>query len=671
MPVRVLDCNGSGSTSDVLAGLSWIRTIDLGTRRGVVNLSLGGGPSTMLDNAVRQLVTEGYIVTVAAGNESQNACDVSPAREPSALTIGATTRVDTRAWYSNFGSCLDLFAPGDSIVGAGISSSTSQQTMSGTSMASPHAAGAAAIAFTAQPSSSPSDIAALLINDATQDVLSSVGTNSPNRLLMVAGDSLPPSDIPSVPQNVVADPSDSAVTISWTPGDAGAVPITSFTVTGTPDGLCTTPVIATGAQHTCEVSGLTNGVEYAFSVVAINASGVASSASTIVIATPSDSPSPEEDLATITKVTPTRVADTRQSLSTSRSAMRVSGERIFEVDVTEAVGLAAETIEAVALNLTLTETSAPSSGGFATVFPCGSTVPNASNLNFVSGETVAAGVLTAVSTAGEICVYVYGEAHVIVDATGVIAKDRGYASFTPVRQVDTRSGLGDVIDEPVAYRSIEIPVRDMAGIDHSNISAVSATLTVTSTVAPQVGGFAAVYACDGTPPDASTLNFRSDQTIANSFISPISQEGTFCVYVYGEADVLVDINGLFTNESEFEAVQPTRVADTRTTDSIGTLTSTSSELVVPISINNEILMTQDSVVTLNVTAVDTVAPETGGFVTVYPCGTRPDTSTLNFTTGQTVANSMIAPVSTQGTICVYVYGKADILIDINGISQST
>ncbi|MGB0730449.1 MAG: hypothetical protein ACPGT1_11470, partial [Ilumatobacteraceae bacterium] len=206
-------------------------------------------------------------------------------------------------------------------------------------------------------------------------------------------------------------------------------------------------------------------------------------------------------------------------------------------------------------------------------------------------------------------------------------------------------------------------------IDHSNISAVSATLTVTSTVAPQVGGFAAVYACDGTPPDASTLNFRSDQTIANSFISPISQEGTFCVYVYGEADVLVDINGLFTNESEFEAVQPTRVADTRTTDSIGTLTGTSSELVVPISINNEILMTQDSVVTLNVTAVDTVAPETGGFVTVYPCGTRPDTSTLNFTTGQTVANSMIAPVSTQGTICVYVYGKADILIDINGISQ--
>jgi hypothetical protein len=513
---------------------------------------------------------------------------------------------------------------------------------------------------------------------------------------MVAGGSLPPSDIPSVPQNVVADPSDAAVTISWIPGDAGAVPIASFTVTGTPDGLCTTPFIAAGAQHTCEISGLTNEVEYAFSVVTINASGVASSASTTVIATPSESfssetpadvpseepaptipeddPSPEPPAqapATITQVTPTRVADTRQASPTARSAMRVSGERILEVDVTEAVGLVAETIEAVALNLTLTETSAPPSGGFATVFPCGSTVPDTSNLNFDSGETIAAGVLTAVSTAGEICVYVYGEAHVIVDATGVIAKDHGYASFTPVRRVDTRNGLGDVIDEPVAFRSIEIPVRDMAGIDHSNISAVSATLTVTSTVAPPVGGFATVYGCDGTPPDASTLNFRSNETVANSLISPISQEGTICVYVYGKADVLVDINGLFTNKSEFAAVQPTRVADTRTTDSIGTLTSTSSELVVPISITNEILMAQDSVVTLNVTAVDTVAPETGGFVTVYPCGTRPDTSTLNFTTGQTVANSMIAPVSTQGNICVYVYGKADILIDINGISQST
>ena len=105
----------------------------------------------------------------------------------------------------------------------------------------------------------------------------------------------------------------------------------------------------------------------------------------------------------------------------------------------------------------------------ARVFPCGSAVPDASSLNFVSGETIAAGVLTAVSTAGEIYVHVYGVLSSLMPLGD--AKERGYASFTPVRRVDTRNGLGDVIDEPVAYRSIEIP-RDMAGIDHSDISAV-------------------------------------------------------------------------------------------------------------------------------------------------------------------------------------------------------
>ena len=221
-----------------------------------------------------------------------------------------------------------------------------------------------------------------------------------------------------------------------------------------------------------------------------------------------------------------------------------------------------------------------------------------------------------------------------------------------------------------AYRSLEIPVGALGGVPSTDIAAISATLTVTSTIAPEVGGFATVYACDSTPPDASTLNFTTGRTIANSFISPLSAEGTLCVYIYGEADVIVDINGMFTEDSAFSPMQPSRILDTRSTSAIGTLSNGVTDLEVPISVGTQSLTDLDTVVTLNVTAVGTIASEVGGFLTVYPCGARPDTSTLNFVTGQTVANSMVAPVSAQGTVCVYVYGKADVLIDINGISQA-
>ena len=682
VPVRVLDCDGAGSTSGVLAGLSWIRSIDLGTRRGVVNLSLGGGASPTLDNAVAQLSAEGFVVAVAAGNEAQNACDVSPAREPSALTVGATTESDSKAWFSNFGPCVDLFAPGSSIVGAGLASATARQTMSGTSMASPHAAGAAAIALTAWPAASASDVIQLLVDDATPDVLSSIGTDSPNRLLMVAGESLPASDTPSTPHSVSAEAGNSSVTLRWVPGDPSVVAVTSFTVTGSPEGLCTTEFIASGVEHSCVISNLTNGVEHSFSVVAVNAAGVASSASDTVVATPTVNNAQEQPAstapggpvgtsgATISQITPTRVADTRRTSLTNRSSARISGDRVLRVDVVDAIELAADEIEAVALNLTLTDTSAGPYGGFATVFPCDASVPDTSSLNFVSGATVATGVLSAVGADGDVCVYVFGEAHVIVDVTGVIAANRGYTSFVPVRQADTRNGAGVSTSDPITYRSLEIPVGTLGGVPSTDIAAISATLTVTSTVAPSVGGFATVYACDSAPPDASTLNFVTGQTVANSFISPLSDEGKLCVYIYGEADVIVDINGLFSDDSAFSPMQPSRVLDTRSTSAIGTLTNGVTDLVVPIGVGTQSLTHLDTVVTLNVTAVGTVAPEVGGFLTVYPCGARPDTSTLNFVTGQTVANSMVAPVSAQGTVCVYVYGKADVLIDINGISQA-
>ncbi|MEI7507240.1 MAG: S8 family serine peptidase, partial [Actinomycetes bacterium] len=202
VPVRVLDCTGSGLTSGILAGLNFVATYPLNGKRAVVNMSLGGGASDILDNAVAELVSLGITVVVAAGNDSTLACEVSPAREPTAITVGATDNTDTRAFFSNYGSCVDIFAPGYDIEGASIDPTYDSVSKSGTSMASPHVAGAAAIAVTTFPSASPAQVINLLISDATVGVVNDAGTGSPDRLLMVAGSNLGVETTPTTMKSI-------------------------------------------------------------------------------------------------------------------------------------------------------------------------------------------------------------------------------------------------------------------------------------------------------------------------------------------------------------------------------------------------------------------------------------------------------------------------------------
>jgi subtilisin family serine protease len=145
IPVRVLDCSGSGAYSGVIAGIDWVANSPL--RPAVANLSLGGGASAALDAAIAGAVSKGVNVVVAAGNNNADACNYSPSRAPSAITVGATTSSDARASYSNYGSCLDIFAPGSSISSAWNTSDVATNTISGTSMASPHVAGVVALAL--------------------------------------------------------------------------------------------------------------------------------------------------------------------------------------------------------------------------------------------------------------------------------------------------------------------------------------------------------------------------------------------------------------------------------------------------------------------------------------------------------------------------------------------
>ncbi|ADD40747.1 S8 family peptidase [Stackebrandtia nassauensis] len=177
--VRVLDDQGSGTTEQVAGGIDWVT--ENHAENSVANMSLGGPEDQVLDDATTKSIESGVTYAVAAGNESSDACGVSPARVPEAITAGATDNTDAQADFSNFGKCVDVYAPGVDIVSA--APGGGEATMSGTSMASPHVAGAAALYVGANPGAAPADVAKALTENALKDVVQNPGEGSPNLLL--------------------------------------------------------------------------------------------------------------------------------------------------------------------------------------------------------------------------------------------------------------------------------------------------------------------------------------------------------------------------------------------------------------------------------------------------------------------------------------------------------
>ncbi len=200
--VRVLNCQGSGSNSGVIAGINWVTTNHLAGQPAVANMSLGGSASSALDTAVQNSIADGVTYAVAAGNENTNACNGSPSRVANALTVGATTRTDARASFSNYGTCVDVFAPGQDITSAWLTNDTSTNTISGTSMATPHVVGVAALYLQGNTGASPATVSNAITSTATTGQLTSIGTGSPNRLLyslLTTGGQPPPPPPPPPP----------------------------------------------------------------------------------------------------------------------------------------------------------------------------------------------------------------------------------------------------------------------------------------------------------------------------------------------------------------------------------------------------------------------------------------------------------------------------------------
>ncbi|MER7333263.1 MULTISPECIES: S8 family serine peptidase [unclassified Micromonospora] len=261
--VRVLNCQGSGTNAQVVAGIDWVTANAV--KPAVANMSLGGGANSSIDTAVTNSINSGITYAVAAGNgdflgNRQNACNYSPARVASAITVGATQNNDAAASFSNFGTCVDILAPGVNITSAWYTGNTATNTISGTSMASPHVAGAAALVLSANPSWSPQQVRDSLVNNATPNVVTNVGTGTPNRLLYVVNDGTPPVNDFSVsvsPTSGSTAPGGSVTTTVNTATTNGSAQSVSLSASGLPAGATASfnpATVTSGGSSTLTIS---------------------------------------------------------------------------------------------------------------------------------------------------------------------------------------------------------------------------------------------------------------------------------------------------------------------------------------------------------------------------------------------------------------------------------
>ena len=347
VPVRVLDCFGEGTTAGVISGIDWVIEHHYSGTPAVLNMSLGGSFSPSLNAAVDRAVADGITVVVAAGNENSDACRRSPASAASAVTVGSTTNADQRSSFSNFGVCLDVFAPGSSITSAWMGGPTSTNTISGTSMASPHVAGAAAAYLSVWPASSPTEVTNGLVGVSTRGVVTNAGPASPNGLLYVDPSWAPgnatnpptnPGPLPSappttpvpttpvvipppptVPRTPITRPTappttrpqptttvrlpsrpatptidgvvagDREVTVSASLASFSGINDTTITFTSSPSGRTCTVSVSGSRNNSCVVTGLSNGTQYTFTAYTENAGGRSSTSSWSDPVTPFDS----------------------------------------------------------------------------------------------------------------------------------------------------------------------------------------------------------------------------------------------------------------------------------------------------------------------------------------------------------------------------------------------
>ncbi|MGC2208099.1 MAG: G1 family glutamic endopeptidase [Candidatus Dormiibacterota bacterium] len=361
-----------------------------------------------------------------------------------------------------------------------------------------------------------------------------------------------------------------------------------------------------------------------------------------------------------TALPPTRLLDTRTNGETLGPSDSLS--------LTVTGGSVPVAATAVALNVTVTDTTTSS---FLTVYPAGGTLPLLSNLNWVSGDTVPNLVIVPVGSGGQVTLYnALGRTDVVVDLEGYFAPEAvgstagSYVPLTPARITDTRLGSGypNAGDTMGPNSSLNVQVTGAGDVPSSGVAAALLNVTVTDTTAPS---FLTVSPEGSTPPLASNLNWVDGTTVANRALVPVGPSGEITLFnAAGSTDVVVDVDGYFTDGSTtpgtaslFSTISPVRVLDTRRT---GQTLDSGGVLTQQLAAVDGIASNATAVVT-NVTATNTTAPS---FFTVYPGGSKPTASDLNWVSGETVPNLTVATLSGTGSISVYnAAGRVDLIID--------
>ncbi len=308
------------------------------------------------------------------------------------------------------------------------------------------------------------------------------------------------------------------------------------------------------------------------------------------------------------------------------------------------------TIKAVAINLVAV---APTGAGHLTAYAAGTPRPDTSTLNYATGQTIANGTIVKVGTGGEICVFALTETHVIIDVSGYFAADSSYFPVPPYRRLDTRTGT-----QPGADSTQCVVVAGQDGIPATATAVVLNLVSVASTGA----GFLTAYPGGTAVPETSTLNYAAGQTIANGAIVQVGTGGQICVFVKTASHVILDVFGYFEANSAYVPMAPFRKLDTRDTS----LPASGTTQCLPMIGQDNVPATAKALA-INVAAVNAAD---NGHLTIYPDGqSRPDTSTLNYPAGATIANNAIVQPGANGKVCFYNQGATNYLVDVVGYFQ--
>ncbi len=366
---------------------------------------------------------------------------------------------------------------------------------------------------------------------------------------------------------------------------------------------------------------------------------------------------------------PSRYLDTRPGYATVDGQFAGIGRRaagsLTELKIAER-GAVPGSATAVSLNLTVIGEG----DGYVTVWPCGPR-PGTSNVNVRNGQVVANAVVTKLSATGTVCLFSQNPSQLIVDVINVLPSSGFVALPAPARLADSRlghptvDGLGAGTGIVPAGGVLEVDVVGRASLTPS--AAVALNITVNQ---PVGGGYLSVSDCDLTRPATSNVNFVAGQTVANSVLTALSPTGSVCIFASEATHVIVDAFGTFTPQAYLALVPPARLADTRpfhlTVDrkfSGAGIRAAGSVLELQVGGRGGLVSTP-KVAALNITAVGST---TAGYVTTFPCGTaRPNVSSLNYAKGQTVPNLVLAPLSADGRLCIYVSSQTHLVVDAFG-----